>query len=71
MIITARLKDVNERGFDRLVYDENGSIVMLKNATICFDEKGKYMKPIEYNADDEDDDINQPCFLFWLCCITY
>ena len=68
MIITDRLKDVNKRGFDRLVYDENGSIVMLKNATICFDNEGNYIKPIEYNGEWY---LNNTCLFFWLCCITY
>ena len=50
MIVLERLYDVNTRGHECLVYDYDNSIVLLKNATIWY-ENGKYVYPKEYKKE--------------------
>ena len=42
---SARVQDVLIRGSEHSVYDKDGKVVMLQNASIWYDDKGHYVKP--------------------------
>ena len=47
--ILDRLRDINKRGYDCLVYDYDNSVVKLKNARIWYN-KNSYVKPKIYQS---------------------
>ena len=44
-----RLRDINNRGYDCLVYDYDNSVVQLKNARIWYN-KNSYVEPKIYQS---------------------
>lgn len=48
-----RLRDINNRGCDCLVYDSDNSVVKLKNARIWYNND-KYVEPKLYQKDIEE-----------------
>lgn len=48
-----RLRDINKRGYDCLVYDYDNSVVKLKDARIWYNND-KYVEPKLYQKDIEE-----------------
>ena len=49
-VLEERKIDVQSRGKDHLVYDRNGRVIPLEQATVWVDAQEKYVKPESYIA---------------------